>query len=226
MGSVDPVAELGIRLGHRFGDPMLAAAALTHRSAAGESNERLEFLGDAVIALVIAEWLYEHEPGLEEGDLTRMRASLVNRDTLAALARELELGALLELGGGERRSGGFQRRSILEDAFEAAIGAVFLDGGYRDARAVLRRLFAARLAALPRPEALKDPKTRLQERLQARGLDLPDYTIVAAGGPEHARRFEAECRIAALSLVGRGGGTNKRRAEQAAAAAVLAQLEA
>ncbi len=224
--TIDIVAELGKRLGYRFDDPALATAALTHRSAAGESNERLEFLGDAVIALAVAEWLYENKPGLEEGDLTRMRASLVNRDSLAARARELDLGALLELGSGERRSGGFQRRSILEDAFEAVIGAVFVDGGYTDARAVLRRIFAARFDALPDPELLKDPKTRLQERMQARGLALPDYAVIATGGSEHARLFEAECRIAELSLIGRGGGTNKRRAEQAAAAAALAQLDA
>lgn len=224
--TIDSVTELGKRLGHRFGDPTLATAALTHPSASGESNQRLEFLGDAVIALAIAEWLYEHEPGLEEGDLTRMRASLVNRDSLAALARDLDLGALLELGGGERRSGGFQRRSILEDAFEAVIGAVFLDGGYASARAVVHHVFAARLDALPDPESLKDPKTRLQENLQARGLGLPDYTVLAVGGPEHARLFEAECRVAALSLVGRGSGASKRRAEQAAAAVILAQLDA
>ncbi|MGH8272365.1 MAG: ribonuclease III [Gammaproteobacteria bacterium] len=224
--TIDSAAELGKRLGHRFGDPALATAALTHRSAAGESNERLEFLGDAVIALAIAEWLYEYKPDLEEGDLTRMRASLVNRDTLAALARELDLGALLELGGGERRAGGFQRRSILEDAFEAVIGAVFVDGGYADARAALRRIFASRLDALPDPESLKDAKTRLQERLQARGLALPDYAVLVAGGPEHARRFEAECRVDALSVIGKGSGTNKRRAEQAAAAAALEQLDA
>jgi len=220
----DPAAELESRLGHRFSEPQLAAAALTHRSARGPSNERLEFLGDAVLGLAIAEALYESRPGLEEGDLTRMRASLVNRESLAAVARSMDLGSIVELGSDEKRNGAFQRHSILADALEAAIGAVFLDGGYAAARAAVRRLFAERLDELPEPERLKDPKTRLQEVLQARGLPLPEYCIVAAGGPEHAREFQAECRVAALELAGTGSGRSRRRAEQAAAAAVLEAL--
>jgi ribonuclease-3 len=224
--ATDAAALLGERLGYRFEDSALAATALVHRSAGrGASNERLEFLGDAVIALAVAECLFERDPELAEGDLTRMRASLVNRKTLAGLAGELRLGELLELGAGERRSGGGRRHSILEDAFEAAMGAVFLDGGYTRAREVVRRLFAERLKQLPDAESLKDAKTRLQERLQARGLALPDYALVAAQGPEHARRFEAACRIAALELIGRGEGRSKREAEQSAAKSALAQLD-
>jgi len=222
--NTEPARELEQRLGHHFAEPGLAEAALTHRSARGPSNERLEFLGDAVLGLVIAEALYELRPELEEGDLTRMRASLVNRESLASVARAIDLGAALELGTGEKRSGGFQRRSILEDALEAAIGAVFSDGGYPAARDAVRRLFAERLEQLPHPDELKDPKTRLQEVLQGRGLPLPDYRIVAAGGPEHAREFQAECRVEELGLAGSGTGRSRRRAEQAAAAAVLERM--
>lgn len=221
--ATDTAELLGERLGYRFGDPRLAVMALVHRSAGGQSNERLEFLGDAVIALAVAEWLYNEKRGLAEGDLTRMRASLVNRNMLAELADELALDDLLELGEGERRSGG-ARRSILEDTFEAVIGAVFLDGGFTDARRVVRTLFADRFDKLPDAESLKDPKTRLQERLQARGLDLPEYVLVATQGPEHARHFEIECRVGALALHAKGQGPGKRQAEQAAAAALLSRL--
>ncbi len=223
--AADPGARLGERLGYRFDDPALAAAALVHRSAGGASNERLEFLGDAVIALAVAAWLYRHNPELAEGDLTRLRASLVSRDSLARLAHELDLGALLELGEGERRSGGGARRSIIGNGLEAAIGAVFLDGGYEAACKVVHELFAERFAKLPDAESLKDPKTRLQERLQARGLGLPEYVLAATRGPEHARRFEVECRVPALGLAASGAGASKRAAEQAAAAAALALLD-
>ncbi|MGH8161002.1 MAG: ribonuclease III [Gammaproteobacteria bacterium] len=223
--ATDSGARLGRLLGYRFADPALAAAALVHRSVGGASNERLEFLGDAVIALAVAEWLYMRHPDLAEGDLTRLRASLVKRDSLAGLARELDLGSLIELGDGERRSGGSARRSILEDSLEAAVGAVFLDGGYDAAREVMHRLFADRFANLPDAESLKDAKTRLQERLQARGLALPDYALVATQGPEHARCFEVECRIEARGLAATGAGASKRAAEQAAAAAALALLD-
>lgn len=218
------VQTLQKRLGYSFKNPGLAAEALAHRSARCTSNERLEFLGDAVVNLVIAEALLELRPDLEEGDLTRMRASLVMRDALAALARKLELGALLTLGAGEQRNGVFQRRSILGDALEAVLGAVFLDGGYAEAKAVIRRLFARRLESLPDPGSLKDAKTYLQELLQARGLALPVYALVETTGPEHARRFAAECQVAELGLVGTGAGTTRRGAEQAAAASVLEML--
>ncbi len=223
--SSEPAEQLGKRFAYRFSDPALAAAALTHRSARGPSNERLEFLGDAVLGLAVAEALYARCPLLEEGDLTRLRASLVNRESLAGIARDLRLGEALELGIGERRNGGFQRRSILEDALEAALGAVFLDGGYDAARKVILRLFAGRLDALPAPEALKDAKTRLQEALQARGIALPQYEVVATHGPEHEREFTAHCRVELLDITGVGHGSSRRRAEQAAAAEALARLE-
>lgn len=202
----------------------MAGQALTHRSAGPVHNERLEFLGDAAIGLAVADMLYDRWPDLAEGDLTRMRASLVNSEALAALARDLGLDELIRMGVGERHGGGFQRRSTLEDVFEAVIGAVFLDGGYPAAREVLARLIAGPLRALPDPELLKDPKTRLQEILQSRGLGLPEYRLTNSTGPDHARQFAAECRVSALNLSGRGIGTSRRRAEQAAADDVLSRL--
>lgn len=220
----DPIVELGKRLGYRFADPGKAEQALTHRSAGPVHNERLEFLGDAAIGLAVADMLYAEWPKLAEGDLTRMRSSLVNSEALACLARTLGLGELIVMGTGEQHGGGFQRRSTLEDAFEAVIGAVFLDGGYEAAREVLYRLFAEPLNDLPDPDQLKDPKTRLQEVLQARGIALPEYRLTASSGPDHAREFSAECRIEALRLTGCGRGSSRRRAEQAAAEDVLSRL--
>lgn len=219
------MARLEERLGYRFSEPELAGTALQHRSGGEVSNERLEFLGDAVIALAVAEWLFEHKPELAEGDLTRMRASLVKSATLACVAGELRLGELLKLGRGERRRPARASRSMLEDAFEAVIGAVFRDGGYASARKVVQTLFASRLRVLPDAEALKDSKTRLQERLQARGFDLPGYTLLGARGPQHAREFEIECAVAELSLACTARGASKREAEQRAAEAVLQRLE-
>lgn len=223
-GRVESIIELGKRLGYRFADPGTAAQALTHRSAGPVHNERLEFLGDAAIGLVVADMLYDQWPDLAEGDLTRMRASLVNSEALARLARALDLGELIVMGVGEQHGGGFQRRSTLEDVFEAVIGAVFLDGGYAAAREVLERLFVELLNDLPDPEQLKDPKTRLQEVLQARGIALPEYRLIASNGPDHAREFNVECRIEALRLTGCGRGSSRRRAEQAAAGDVLGRL--
>ncbi len=220
----DPIVELGKCLGYRFTAPGTAKQALTHRSAGPVHNERLEFLGDATIGLVVADMLYTEWPELPEGDLTRMRSSLVNGEALARIARVLGLGELITMGAGERRGGGFQRRSTLENVFEAVIGAVFLDGGYSAAREVLVRLFFELLHNLSDPEQLKDPKTRLQEVLQARGLLLPEYRLTASSGPDHAREFSVECRIATLSLTGCGRGSSRRRAEQAAADEVLSHL--
>lgn len=218
------VEALAKRLGYQFSSLSLAAEALSHRSAKHPSNERLEFLGDAVLNLTIAEMLFERRPDLEEGDLTRMRASLVNGDALFELARELDLGPLLSLGSGEQRSGAFQRRSILSDALEAVIGAVFLDGGYAAARSIVHRLFGDRFEKLPDLNSLRDAKTQLQETLQAEGRALPEYEIVETSGPEHAPRFAAECRVPELGLVATGGGSTRRGAEQAAAAVLLALL--
>ncbi len=220
----DEVFRLERRLEYKFKDPARAEQALRHRSAGGFHNERLEFLGDAMIGLAVAEMLYRGFPELNEGDLTRVRATLVNGRALASMARELELGELLTMGAGEQRGGGFQRRSTLADVFEAVVGAVFLDAGYGATFELVARLFAPHIEALPDPESLKDPKTRLQEALQGRGLALPEYRIVDSSGPDHARSFRAECSVNELSIMETGEGTSRRTAEQAAAAAVLKQL--
>ena len=222
----DPTQALAERLGHRFAEPALLAQALTHRSAARANNERLEFLGDAVLGLVVAEAVFRDDrAGSDEGDLSRLRASLVNERTLAAVAQELELGDALKLGPGELKSGGFRRESILADAFEALVAAVYLDAGLVAARAVVLRVLGARLSALPPPASLKDPKTRLQERLQRDGLALPVYAVAAVEGADHDQTFLIECRVEALGLSAEGGGRSRRDGEQAAAAALLERLD-
>lgn len=225
MGSAPPDALLEERLGHRFQDPALLAQALTHRSHAGRDNERLEFLGDAVLGLAIGEELYRRLPLAEEGELTRLRATLVDAGSLAALAAEAGLGDHLRLGTSELRSGGFRRPSILADALEAIIGAVYLESGLETARALVLRLYAARLAELPR-SPVKDPKTRLQEWLQSRGHELPAYAVVDVWGEPHDQSFRARCAVPALSLEATGEGSSRRRAEQEAAAALILRLEA
>jgi ribonuclease-3 len=218
--------------GLAFRDPALLRAALTHRSASSANNERLEFLGDAVLGLVIAEALYRASSSglrpdgapVDEGALSRLRASLVNERTLAAIATELGLGEVLTLGPGELKSGGFRRESILADAYEALIGAVYLDAGIEAARALVLRHFAARLANLPDPAALKDPKTRLQERLQGEGRGLPEYSVVAIEGADHAQTFRVRCALREPPLAADGEGRSRREAEQSAAAALLAQM--
>jgi len=219
--------RLEAHLGHRFGDRALLERALTHRSAAGPaaSNERLEFLGDAVLGLLAAELLYRRFPQAAEGELSRRRAWLVRERTLAEIARELELGGLLRLGPGELRSGGFRRDSILADALEALLGAVYLDGGLEAARAAVERLLGGHLARQPEPSALKDPKTRLQEWLQARRRPLPTYRVVGVAGAEHARRYTVACEVEGLDEPTVGEGSSRRRAEQAAAERALAELE-
>jgi len=214
------------RVTHAFRRPELLAQALTHRSRGGEHNERLEFVGDAVLNCVVAAALFARFPALPEGDLSRLRAHLVNRDTLARLAAELDLGAAVRLGEGEQKSGGSARPSILADALEAVFGAVFLDGGYDSAQAAIEAVFAAEFATLE-PGALgKDPKTRLQEWLQARRVAVPEYAITGITGEAHAQTFAVECRIPALAVVTRGAGASRRAAEQAAATLAYAQLAA
>jgi ribonuclease-3 len=217
-------AALADRLGYAFRRPALLEQALTHRSFGAVHNERLEFIGDAVLDCVIAVVLYARFPELPEGDLSRVRAHLVKRDTLARLARTLDLGRALRFGDGEQRSGGAERASNLADALEALFGAVFVDGGFEAAHAVIVGVYAADLATLT-PTALgKDPKTRLQEWLQARKLPVPQYVVVAAAGEAHAQSFTVECRVAPLGEVAVGSGATRRAAEQAAAAAVYARL--
>lgn len=212
------------RLGYGFRDPALLDAALTHRSAGKRNYERLEFLGDAVLNFTTAVLLFREYPDADEGELSRFRAALVSGTSLAAVAAGLDLGEQLRLGGGELKSGGFRRSSILADALEAIFGAVYLDGGGDAASAVIERLFAGRLGALPEAGELKDPKTRLQELLQARGHPLPVYAVEEVSGEPHDQWFVASCEVPALEARARGEGSSRRRAEQDAAQRVLEQL--
>jgi len=212
------------RLGYDFREPGLLREALTHRSFGVPHNERLEFVGDAVLNCAVALALFERFPATQEGDLSRARANLVNRDTLAQLAREMGLGAHIRLGEGEVKSGGADRPSIIADALEAVLGAVFLDGGFPAARAAIDRIYADLLHAADPATLGKDPKTRLQEWLQARRYPVPEYAVVATTGEAHAQQFEVDCRIPALAVITRGSGTSRRAAEQNAAAAAFARV--
>ena len=219
------MSDFRAALGHAFGDPALLAEALTHRSHGHLHNERLEFLGDALLNHAIAEALFRALPRAREGELTRIRAELVREATLAALARELELGDALLLGPGELKSGGYRRDSILADALEAVIGAVYLDAGWEACRALVHRWFASRLAQVTETRVEKDAKTRLQEWLQGRGHALPEYELLGSSGSEHAKTFQARCAVPALDLAAEGTGTSRRAAEMAAATALLRLLE-
>ena len=212
------------RLGHDFGAPDLLAQALTHRSHGARHNERLEFVGDAVLNCVVALALYERFPQTDEGELSRARASLVNRDTLARVARRLELGEAIRLGEGELKSGGADRGSILADALEAVFGAVFLDAGFDAARRVVVAAYGEELALADPATLGKDPKTRLQEWLQARRIAVPEYVVVATHGEAHAQQFAVECRIPSLGLTTQGEGASRRAAEQDAAQRAWTEL--
>jgi len=216
----------GLRLpGYAFRDPGLLAQALTHRSAAPLHNERLEFLGDALVNLIAAEALYRHWPKADEGTLTRARAELVRESALAVIARELDLGRYLILGPGEMKSGGHRRDSILADAVEAIIGAIHLDSDFDTCRAAVLPWFDEAIAALPPPHKLgKDAKTRLQEWLQARGKPLPAYRLVAESGDEHAKSFRVACAIADPAVECEGEGSSRRAAETQAAERVLDRI--
>ena len=217
--------QLQQRLQHVFKDPGLLARALTHRSFSVDHYERLEFLGDSVLSLAVSDMLYLRLSGLPEGDLSRIRANLVRQDTLHKLAVDLGLTQVLKLGEGEMRSGGPKRPSILADALEAIIGAVYLDAGYAAAQALVQRLFQA-VDISPHMDAIgKDPKTQLQELLQGRKLKLPEYRVVAIMGAAHQQIFDVACEIAELRLSERGIGGSRRAAEQSAAAAMLQTLE-
>jgi ribonuclease III len=217
---------LQARLRHRFSDPQLLARALTHRSFSADHNERLEFLGDSVLNLVVAALLYERLKELPEGDLSRVRANLVKQDTLHQLAIGLGLPDVVRLGEGEARSGGSKRPSILADALEALIGAVHLDGGYPAAEALVRRLFEGVEINSHMAATARDPKTQLQEWLQGRKMKLPVYRIVGTIGAAHKQTFDVECEIPELGVVERGIGASRRAGEQAAAAAMLLALKA
>lgn len=211
-------------LGYRFAQSQLLQLALTHRSRGNPNNERLEFLGDGVLNMTVAELLYRARGDAPEGDLSRLRARIVRERTLAEVAREIDLGDYVLLGPGELKSGGFLRESILADALEAIIGAVFLDGGFECARSLVERLVAERIADLPNAEELKDAKTRLQEWLQGRALGLPDYEVVDQRGADHDRQFTVVCRVAMLEAPVRATAASRRKAEQAAALKVLDEI--
>jgi len=211
---------------HAFSDPGLLQQALTHRSAGPRHNERLEFLGDALVNLIVAEALYERWPKADEGVLTRARAELVRESALAGLARGMRLGEKLSLGPGELKSGGQRRDSILADALEAVVAAIYIDAGYETCRTTVLPWFLAGIEALPAGKVGKDAKTRLQEWLQAQQLPLPEYALVEAAGEEHDRSFRVSCSISDPPLRTEGMGPSRRAAEQQAATDLLRELEA
>ncbi|HEU0188336.1 MAG TPA: ribonuclease III [Gallionellaceae bacterium] len=213
------------QIGHVFLQPQLLQRALTHRSHSAAHNERLEFLGDSVLNCAVARYLYDRYPDLPEGDLSRLRSRLVNQDTLSVLAQQLQLGELLLLGEGERKSAGFRRPSILADALEALIGAVFLDAGFAAAEQVVAKLYVPHLQQYDVQALGKDAKTRLQEHLQGRKLALPRYSVVATSGEAHEQQFKVACEIAQLQVLTHGEGSSRRIAEQAAAEAAYRQIQ-
>lgn len=217
---------LSKKLDYEFSNPDLLRRALTHRSVGSRNNERLEFLGDGALNFIIASEIYHLRPQYQEGQLSRLRASLVRGVTLAEVAREIGLGDYLSLGSGELKSGGFNRDSILADALEAVLGAVYIDGEFASLQRVVCHLFESRLHNLPDDEPQKDPKTRLQEYLQARKFPLPVYELIDTRGQDHARTFIVAARIDELALNVTAKGSSRRRAEQAAAENALLQLEA
>lgn len=209
--------DLADTTGYSFGNPDLLRQALTHRSFGAAHNERLEFLGDGVLNCVVAAVIFERFPQLPEGELSRLRASLVNQQSLFETSQQIDLGGHLLLGEGEVKSGGAQRPSMLADALEALIGAVFLDGGFEAARALVLRLFAQPLESADPQNVGKDAKTLLQELLQARRLALPQYSVIATVGEAHEQSFRVECAIPELNIRTRGEGNSRRSAEQVAA---------
>jgi ribonuclease III len=217
---------LQARLGHRFADAGLLQRALTHRSFGADHNERLEFLGDAILNMAVSDLLYERFGGSDEGDLTRVRAHLVREDSLHRAALGLGLPEALRLSEGEARGGGAQRPSILADAVEALIGAIYLDGGLPPAASLVRQLFGELIAGTEADSWAKDAKTELQEWLQGRKLPVPAYRIVATRGQAHAQTFEVECAVATLGLAEQGEGRSRRTAEQEAARRLLGRLKA
>lgn len=225
MSTPDLLSTLQTRLGYAFRDRTLLQQATTHRSFGADHNERLEFLGDSVLNLAVAHLLFTQLSQLPEGDLSRVRANLVKQDTLQALALQIGLPEVIRLGEGELRSGGRKRPSILADALEAVIGAVYLDGGYNAAQALVERLFQGVEIQPQMQAAAKDPKTELQEWLQGRKLALPQYTVMATTGAAHRQTFEVACEVRELRQSQRGLGPSRRAAEQAAAAALLEILK-
>ncbi|GAB6041632.1 ribonuclease III [Endothiovibrio diazotrophicus] len=222
----DDFGRLAERLGYRFNDPERLRVALTHCSFGAANNERLEFLGDGAVNFVIASALFQRFPEAPEGTLSRLRASLVKGETLAEIAAGLKLGDYLRLGSGELKSGGFRRASILADAMEAVFGAVYLDGGFEAVRGLILALYEERLGRVNAERELKDPKTRLQEWLQGRRLELPRYEVIDVIGAAHDQTFHVRCLVNELPAPTEGKANSRRRAEQKAADKALAQLTA
>ena len=225
MIGIDRYAILSQRLGYQFSNVELLQQALTHRSAAKQHNERLEFLGDAVLGMVVAQALFKRFPTVPEGKLTRMRSTLVKGDTLAELGREADVGELLKLGPGELKSGGHRRSSIIADAMEAILGAIYLEAGLEATTEVILRLWQSRIDKLDPNEHPKDAKTRLQEFLQSRKLPLPVYEVVDISGKDHDQTFVVHCQIESLGKPMKGTGTSRRKAEQQAARNALEKLD-
>ncbi len=212
-------------LDYHFKQSDLLEQALTHRSySRNKNNERLEFLGDSVLNLVISQYIYEREPEADEGDLSRIRSSLVNEEALARVARDIGLGDFIYLGGGELKSGGFRRSSILSDTLEAIIGAIYLDSGFDKARDTILFLYRDYLRTLPDTDTLKDAKTQLQEYLQSKQLDLPEYSVIKTTGKSHDQVFTVSCRVTSLQVQSSGTGSSRKKAEQNAAKKMLDQL--
>jgi len=217
--------QLTRQLEYTFNNASLLEEALTHRSASSHNNERLEFLGDGILNFVIADELFQKHPNLREGDLSRLRASLVNGEMLADIARELGLGDFIKLGTGELKSGGFRRSSILADTVESILGAVYCDSDFKNCRALILRLFESKLNNLPDVDSLKDAKTRLQELLQSRRHSLPVYEVLGVSGKAHAQVFQVECRVDELNCFVKGKGGSRRKAEQVAAAGAFDKIK-
>ncbi len=213
------------KLEYCFVNISLLDEALTHRSYSSRNNERLEFLGDGILNFVIAHELFKSYPDVQEGDLSRLRANLVNKDSLAEIAAHLALGEVIKLGSGELKSGGFRRPSILADAVESIFGAVYCDGGFESCRELIIRLYADRLALSMDLQSLKDPKTQLQELLQSRRFSLPDYQVVNITGQAHAQIFHVSCNIEKMKIEVTGEGKSRRKAEQIAASRAIIQVE-
>lgn len=216
--------KLETKLGYEFRDKGMLKQALTHRSAGKHNNERLEFIGDGVLNFIIAETLYRTLPEAAEGDLSRLRARLVKGETLANVSRELDIGPHIRMGSGEMKSGGERRESILADAFEAIIGAIFLDSGFETCQQVVQRLFSDRVSTLPDASELKDPKTKLQEYLQSRQYHLPSYKLIKSEGADHNKLFTVSCVIPQLKIEIEATGRSRRKAEQSAAEQALSSI--
>lgn len=225
MAQTKAINALLKKLEYSFSDMGLLDEALTHRSYSSKNNERLEFLGDGILNFVIAHELFKQYPDVQEGDLSRLRANLVNKDSLAEIAGYLELGEVISLGSGELKSGGFRRPSILADAVESIFGAVYCDGGFELCRELIVRLYANRLALSMDLQSLKDPKTQLQELLQSRHFSLPDYQVTTITGQAHAQVFHVKCSIDKMKIEVTGEGKSRRKAEQIAAARAITKVE-